>query len=182
MTKGWIAVDFDGTLAHYETWGGPTEFGAPVPAMLERVKRWVAQGREVRIFTARYADLEHRDAIVAALGDWCERHGLPRLPVTNVKDLEMLEVYDDRAVQVISNTGKLVGASPLGFTTANHPMLQFFGYSHLPEHLREVSRPFCELAIAIAEGPANPEQTTALRKLLEAKDCAVRAALYKAVA
>lgn len=60
-------------------------------------------------------------------------------------------------------------------------MLQFFEYAHLPEHLREVSKPFGDLADKIVETlPSNPERTVALRKLLEAKDCAVRAKLYKA--
>lgn len=59
-------------------------------------------------------------------------------------------------------------------------LLQFFEYSHLPEKLQQVSRPFCELATHIIEIlPSNPERTTALRKLLEAKDCAVRAQLFK---
>lgn len=59
-------------------------------------------------------------------------------------------------------------------------MMQFFGYSHLPEHLQAVSKPFSELANLIVNTlPANPERTVALRKLLEAKDCAVRALLYK---
>lgn len=59
-------------------------------------------------------------------------------------------------------------------------MLQFFEYAHLPEHLREVSKPFGDLADKIAETlPSNPERTVALRKLLEAKDCAVRAKLYR---
>jgi hypothetical protein len=59
-------------------------------------------------------------------------------------------------------------------------MLQFFVFEHLPENLREASRPFCELANKIVENyPSNPELTVALRKLLEAKDCAVRALLYK---
>ena len=52
---------------------------------------------------------------------------------------------------------------------------QFFAYEHLPEHLQAVSKPFGELADKILELPKNPERTTALRKLLEAKDCAVRA-------
>jgi hypothetical protein len=61
-----------------------------------------------------------------------------------------------------------------------HPMWQFFAYSHLPEHLQAVSKPFGELANHIMQTlPRNPEQTVALRKLLEAKDCAVRAKLYK---
>lgn len=60
-------------------------------------------------------------------------------------------------------------------------MLQFFEHAHLPIHLAAVSKPFCELAGVIArELPRNPERTVALRKLLEAKDCAVRAFIYKA--
>lgn len=55
-------------------------------------------------------------------------------------------------------------------------ILQFFAYEHLPPHLQEVSRPFCEHAHLIVEKlPRNPERTVALRKLLEAKDAAVRA-------
>lgn len=59
-------------------------------------------------------------------------------------------------------------------------MMQFFSYSHLPPSLQAVSKPYCDLAIQQNETlPENPEKTTALRKLLEAKDCAVRAHLYK---
>lgn len=58
-------------------------------------------------------------------------------------------------------------------------MLQFFQFDHLPLNLQKVSSPFCALAHAIVETlPANPERTVALRKLLEAKDAAVRAVLY----
>ena len=60
-------------------------------------------------------------------------------------------------------------------------VLQFFAYAHLPEHLQAVSKPFCELAERVADGPQNAESTVALRKLLEAKDAAVRAVLFKAV-
>jgi hypothetical protein len=59
-------------------------------------------------------------------------------------------------------------------------MLQFFAFEHLPPHLQNVSAAFYSLAQEIVrELPKNPERTTALRKLLEAKDCAVRARLYK---
>lgn len=59
-------------------------------------------------------------------------------------------------------------------------LLQFFEYKHLPEHLQAISRPFGDLAAWIeATLPDNPERTTALRKTLEAKDCAVRANLFK---
>ncbi len=63
----------------------------------------------------------------------------------------------------------------------NHDyLLQFFAYEHLPERLQAVSKPFGELAGQIvANLPSNPERTVALRKLLEAKDCAVRALLFK---
>jgi hypothetical protein len=63
---------------------------------------------------------------------------------------------------------------------ADEPMLQFFDYNHLRDDLKVVSEPFCYLAVTICNTlPRNPERTTALRKLLEAKDCAVRAQLYK---
>ena len=39
--NGWIGVDLDGTLAHYEGWQGETHIGAPISAMVERVKRWL---------------------------------------------------------------------------------------------------------------------------------------------
>lgn len=59
-------------------------------------------------------------------------------------------------------------------------LLQFFTYEHLPAHLQEVSKPFGELAKALEKSlPSNPEKTAAFRKLLEAKDCAVRALLFK---
>lgn len=59
-------------------------------------------------------------------------------------------------------------------------MLQFFVYEHLPPHLQEASKDFCDLARKIAEKyPQNPERTVTLRKLLEAKDAAVRTLLYK---
>jgi len=60
------------------------------------------------------------------------------------------------------------------------PMLQFFVYDHLRGELQNISKPFCDLAgWVVAMVPRNPERTVVLRKLLEAKDCAVRAHLYK---
>lgn len=59
-------------------------------------------------------------------------------------------------------------------------LLQFFKFEHLPPNLQGVSRHFANLASLIVElTPRNPERTTALRKLLEAKDCAVRAVIFK---
>ena len=59
-------------------------------------------------------------------------------------------------------------------------IMQFFTYSHLPEHLQKVSKPFSNVASQLANDlPRNPERSAALRKLLEAKDAAVRAAVAK---
>lgn len=58
-------------------------------------------------------------------------------------------------------------------------LLQYFDYGHLKPELQEISKPFGELAQQLMALPANPERTMALRKLLEAKDCAVRAYLFK---
>ena len=58
-------------------------------------------------------------------------------------------------------------------------MLQFFGYAHLPPHLQGISQRFNEIAQEMVDTlPSNPERTVGLRKLLEAKDCMVRARLY----
>lgn len=59
-------------------------------------------------------------------------------------------------------------------------LAQFFRYGHLPEHLQEVSKCFSEIAEKMSQLlPENPEKTVMMRKLLEAKDCAVRAQLFK---
>lgn len=102
--QSWIGVDLDGTLAHYERFEGPTVIGAPVPAMVDRVKAWLEQDLEVRIFTARADDPE----AVTVIQAWCEEHLGQVLTITNQKDLGMLLLYDDRARQVETNTGRLV--------------------------------------------------------------------------
>lgn len=61
---------------------------------------------------------------------------------------------------------------------ATDHILRYFHYSHLPEKLKARSKPFCDLARQIVDTTSrNPERTVALRKLLEAKDAAVRAGL-----
>lgn len=68
------------------------------------------------------------------------------------------------------------------FGESPEPMLQFFVWEHLPPHLQQISRPFGLLAEQmIRDLERNPERTVMLRKLLEAKDAAVRAKIYVSV-
>lgn len=99
--RAWIGVDLDGTLAHYDGWKGPEHIGAPIPKMVERVKRWLSEGKEVCIFTARACIPEQ----ISFVEDWCEEHIGVCLPVTNIKDYGMIELWDDRAIQVWENEG-----------------------------------------------------------------------------
>lgn len=115
--SGWIGVDLDGTLAEYHGWIDGGGIGNPIPLMVERVKRWIESGVEVRILTARAykynsivksvvpeIDMEQ----VGIIQDWTEKHVGKRLPVQFWKDYSMIELWDDKAKQVIMNTGILV--------------------------------------------------------------------------
>jgi hypothetical protein len=121
---GWIGVALDGTLARYDGWKGIEHIGEPIPLMLERVKRWVAEGVTVKIFTAR-AWVMHGNAeqqlegqnVIKAIDAWCLKHIGQTLPVTCVKDFQMVELWDDRAVQVEVNTGRRMDGRPEGAPT-----------------------------------------------------------------
>jgi hypothetical protein len=111
--NAWVGVDLDGTLAQYEGWVSPTHIGEPIPLMVERVKHWLAEGKEVRIFTARVyydtnTDKKEFLNVCIAIQQWCKWHIGEVLPITCRKDYGMVELWDDRAVQVIPNTGKRV--------------------------------------------------------------------------
>jgi len=111
---GWIGVDLDGTLAIYTKWQGPYHIGEPIPVMVARIKAWLAQGRDVRIFTARVTEKDKNEdgtphdlaAVRDAIEQWCLREIGRALPITNVKDWLMMELWDDRCVQVVPNTGR----------------------------------------------------------------------------
>ena len=98
--QGWIGVDLDGTLAHYTGYGDGT-IGQPIPLMLARVRDWLVEGKKVKIFTARARS--HEDIIRIRV--WCLNHLGEILEVTSTKDFLMIELWDDRCVQVIPNTG-----------------------------------------------------------------------------
>jgi len=100
-----IAVDLDGTLAKYDKWRGVQHVGAPIPPMVKRVKNWLDQGRTVKILTARMAGKNAKKAR-PAIDVWMKEHIGQTLPLTSIKDPKMSEIWDDRAVQVIPNTGQ----------------------------------------------------------------------------
>lgn len=129
--KGWIGVDLDGTLFEYHGWVGWNVFGAPITTMVERVRKWHAEGQDVKIVTARvglpikisghaitylsknltnschvtgeaFSDFMMARAIQAH----CVEHIGFALSVQCYKDVRMISLWDDRAVQVVPNTGR----------------------------------------------------------------------------
>jgi hypothetical protein len=99
---GWIGVDLDGTLAYYEP-GQYPDIGEPIKTMLDRVMKWLEAGKEVRICTARAA---HGPEDIKLVKEWLEGIGLGHLQITCMKDGEMEELWDDKAIQVRPNTGE----------------------------------------------------------------------------
>ena len=99
----WIAVDLDGVLAISVGWSGYEYIGDPIPQMINRVKKWLRQGRTVKIFSAR---VEAGPVAIKTIQAWCVKHGLGSLAVTNIKDSGCVEIWDDLSVRVLENTGK----------------------------------------------------------------------------
>lgn len=137
--QGWYGFDLDGTLAVYDRWRGIDHIGAPVVKTVRLMKRMHADGLRVKILTARVSPrsnpetkpnpylennwcIQDPDAMPWALRDrwtplefiqeWC--HGvLGFVPeITHEKDYLMLNLFDDRVVQVEPNTGWVLGRMP----------------------------------------------------------------------
>lgn len=103
--SGWIGVDLDGTLAFH---AGGMGIGYPILPMLNRIKQWLVEGKTVKIMTARASVPD----LIPEVEAWCLKHIGVVLPVTNEKDFGMLELWDDRAVQIIPNTGIRADGKP----------------------------------------------------------------------
>lgn len=128
MSK-WIGVDLDGTLAEVNNHGFGT-IGRPVEAMMNRVKAWLNDSEyEVRIFTARASDPSQTSKVQ----DWLSRNGLAGLAVTNVKDRDMIELWDDKAVRVERNSGKI--CQGCGDAERGQP-----GFSHRKHTMHDISQ------------------------------------------
>lgn len=137
--QGWYGFDLDGTLAIYDGWQGIDHVGAPVAKTMRLMKRMHEDGLRVKILTARVSPrtnpetkanpyLENHWCVESpsdmpwALADrwtakefiqeWCWRT-LGFVPeITHEKDHLMLNLFDDRVVQVEPNTGWILGRMP----------------------------------------------------------------------
>jgi hypothetical protein len=120
-------VDLDGTLAHFEKWEGPTIIGNPVPKMVQKVKGWLDNGDEVKVFTSRiypnaiYTKPEECEAAKKAIEDWCVKYIGLKLDVTYEKGLFQIG-FDDRMEHIVPNTGE----------TTEERLLGLIGYMRKP--------------------------------------------------
>jgi hypothetical protein len=109
---GWIGVDLDGTLAEWNDQTSSFCIGPPVPAMVDRVKKWIDAGRLVKIVTARVGVNDGVDVAVQreAIRTWLNAHlgraYANQIEITSQKDLGMLALWDDLAVTVEVNSGR----------------------------------------------------------------------------
>ena len=131
----WYGFDLDGTLAEYHGWQGVEHIGKPIKPMCDLAKRLYAEGKLIKIVTARVAPRLLREwppywgeqygemfdsgqgtyVVMFArdfIKEWCQKH-LGFVPeITHQKDHLMLWLVDDRTVQVEPNTGRVLGRLP----------------------------------------------------------------------
>ncbi len=130
----WIGIDLDGTLAIHPP-GDGEKIGAPVFVMVERMVRLLRADFRIKIMTARVAPpIEHTELLqtYADIQQWWHKalqqfltdskaseeerldlmHRANFISITHSKDLGMLALYDDRAIQVEENTGQILGVEP----------------------------------------------------------------------
>jgi hypothetical protein len=127
----YILLDFDRTLATYVNFETNAEaLGAPVPAMLERLRRWREDGMEVRIFTARASDSNPaRDRDMVAINSWLNEYIGESLLITNAKDFGCIAIWDDLAVAIEGNTGLYLGGPQDTDPLETSEELRLVGYS-----------------------------------------------------
>lgn len=114
--KEWFGFDLDGTLAEYEQgeWKGYKVIGKPIVKMCEVAKRLHAEGKTVKIITARVAEasLSAKEAtleqIKEVIGEWCEKNLGFRPEIVAEKDHHLNQFYDDRCFEVVRNEGVMV--------------------------------------------------------------------------
>ena len=105
-----IAIDLDGTLALYDGWEGSDKIGDPVPAMVDIMLHHIRNGEECVIFTARVSGDDKEEAEMAEyhIRNWLAKNDLPQLKITCIKEKAFRIFYDDRAIRIAHNEGKMI--------------------------------------------------------------------------
>ena len=104
----WIGVDLDGTIAYDMQPFVPLAIGPPILAMVEKIKKAIAEGHTVKVFTARLADGENRDQLQRLIRAYTKKYIGVALDSTNEKDPGMITIWDDKAREVEKNTGEFM--------------------------------------------------------------------------
>jgi hypothetical protein len=137
-SQGWIGCDFDGTLVQQDAISqfDPSHIGEPVELMVNRVRAWLELGKDIRIFTARVSGNSLGASIARKeITEWCKEHLGKELPVTCIKEKDLIVLYDDKAVQVEPNTGKLItSATPHGLHDLHEAYVFMEGKAHCSDH------------------------------------------------
>lgn len=173
----YIGVDLDGTLAFFDGWKGNDHIGQPIPLMLERVKKWLNDGKAVKCFTARAANPEN----IPYVREWLDKYGLHSLDITCIKDQYMTEFWDDRAIQVKPNTGipitefldkdKIISESILRGTNMKY-YVEYLKEEISPERARElynIGRSVATSAHQSVSKLLSPNDIAAIRKVISEK-------------
>jgi hypothetical protein len=111
LGDNWIGVDLDGTLARTDSPRDDNLIGYPVPAMVERVRKWLDTGYTVKVFTARMSGPEPATT-ANRIARWTLKHIGTALEATCVKDYNCIAIWDDIAVTVEENTGRMLVTAP----------------------------------------------------------------------
>lgn len=108
----WIGVDFDGTLAEHPKGEFKEKDLKPIGPMVSRVKRWLKDGKDVHILTARASRESFSKKKVKKqtkiIQKWCKRYLGRKLPVTAEKNQALAAIYDNIAYHVVKDTGRVV--------------------------------------------------------------------------
>jgi hypothetical protein len=106
----WVGFDLDGTVAANGEWKGVDHIGEPIPNAINLIKDHIAKRIKCKIFTARvgHSDENKNEQARKVIEEYCLKHIGQILEITNKKDPGMILLFDDRARQVIANTGEVV--------------------------------------------------------------------------
>lgn len=100
----WIGIDLDGTLATIDENTSRLNIGKPIEEMKTIIENHIKEGYVIKIFTARAAYSDQ----IPIVKQWLEDNNFPNWEITCQKDFAMIRYYDDMAVTIERNTGKIL--------------------------------------------------------------------------